>query len=589
MIKVLPPSISNLIAAGEVVQRPASVVKELVENSIDALAENITITIADSGRTLIRVTDDGCGMSPEEAKICFERHATSKISSATDLTSIMTYGFRGEALASIAAVSEVRLTTRSKNDETGSRTVFRESVMTSQEEVAAPVGTDIQVCNLFYNVPARRKFLKSDASEWRQILGEFSRVALCRPEVALRLVHNKKEVFNLHSVRNVKQRILDLEGKDLHKELLDVDTTTSIVSVSGFVGRPESARKRSGFQYFFVNGRFFKSPYLHKAVMKAYENLIPEDAAPSYYLFFETDPTTVDINIHPAKTEVKFEAESDVFTIVQAAVREALGNGSFMPSIDFEHNQYPDVSADFPRDRVPQMPKVKIDPSFNPFKTAPREDMDFIDTLPPEPVKGYSKIFEDSYSGSPLLVIAGRYIVTPIRSGMMVVHIRRAKERILYDRYLRSLDEASPISHQAMFPCSIALSPEQNSLLTENANALPALGFCVEFTEEGGLNVLALPEGYCSSEEGAKKAIEDLCAIFAESPSNQMLRAEVRHGIALKMAQSATRNSSYKNLSHTEAQLTIDTLFACPGNEYAPGGGRCFCTINEKDIDSRLL
>ena len=330
MLKILPPNISNLIAAGEVVQRPASVVKELVENSVDAGASSITVLIEDAGKTLIQVIDDGCGMTPEEARLCFERHATSKISDAADLSSIVTYGFRGEALPSVAAVAEVTLRTRKRGTETGYETVMTPSGILCQEEAAMPEGTNIAVRNIFYSLPARRKFLKSDNTEMRQIIAEFSHVALCRPEVGVRLVHNKKDVYNLKKANTLKQRILEIEGRDMVKELIDISTSTTIIDISGFVGNPSDARRTPGNQYFFVNGRFFRSPYFHRAVMKAYDKLIPEGSYPSYYIFFSTRPGNVDVNIHPAKTEVKFENETEIFEILTAAVKEALGRSSFI-------------------------------------------------------------------------------------------------------------------------------------------------------------------------------------------------------------------------------------------------------------------
>ena len=345
MLRILPSNISNLIAAGEVVQRPASAVKELLENAVDAGAGNISVIIEDSGKTLIQVIDDGCGMTPEEARLCFERHATSKISEASDLSSIMTYGFRGEALPSIAAVAEVTLRTRKKGSDTGSETVFTPSGFSGQEEAAMPEGTNIAVRNIFYSLPARRKFLKSDSTEFRQIVSEFSHVALCRPEISVRLVHNGKDIYNLKKANTLKQRILEIEGKDMVKELIDVRTSTRIINISGFVGNPSDARKSAGNQFFFVNGRYFRSSYFHKAVMKAYDKLIPEGAYPSYYIFFETTPENVDVNIHPAKTEVKFENETEIFEILTAAVKESLGRNSFIPTIDFDHDTLPDIPA----------------------------------------------------------------------------------------------------------------------------------------------------------------------------------------------------------------------------------------------------
>ena len=345
MLKILPSNISNLIAAGEVVQRPASAVKELLENAVDAGAGNISVFIEDSGKTLIQVIDDGCGMTPEEARLCFERHATSKISEASDLSSIMTYGFRGEALPSIAAVAEVTLRTRKKGSDTGSEAVFTPSGFSGQEEAAMPEGTNIAVRNIFYSLPARRKFLKSDSTEFRQIVSEFSHVALCRPEIGVRLVHNGKDIYNLKKANTLKQRILEIEGKDMVKELIDIRTSTRIINISGFVGNPSDARKSAGNQFFFVNGRYFRSSYFHKAVMKAYDKLIPEGAYPSYYIFFETTPENIDVNIHPAKTEVKFENETEIFEILTAAVKESLGRNSFIPTIDFDHDTLPDIPA----------------------------------------------------------------------------------------------------------------------------------------------------------------------------------------------------------------------------------------------------
>ena len=590
MLKILPSNISNLIAAGEVVQRPASAVKELLENAVDAGAGNISVIIEDSGKTLIQVIDDGCGMTPEEARLCFERHATSKISEASDLSSIMTYGFRGEALPSIAAVAEVTLRTRKKGSDTGSETVFTPSGFSGQEEAAMPEGTNIAVRNIFYSLPARRKFLKSDSTEFRQIVSEFSHVALCRPEIGVRLVHNGKDIYNLKKANTLKQRILEIEGKDMVKELIDIRTSTRIINISGFVGNPSDARKSAGNQFFFVNGRYFRSSYFHKAVMKAYDKLIPEGAYPSYYIFFETTPENIDVNIHPAKTEVKFENETEIFEILTAAVKESLGRNSFIPTIDFDHDTLPDIPAPSrfnytgsysrPQPSRPQhIPYETILPD-----TSPSRHYSAIESAerPSAAVNGYGEIFEDSgtsSSGSGILQISGRYLVTTLRSGMMIVDIRRARERILYEKYLRQLDNSTPISHQVLFPCVIQLSPEKHSLLTENTEQLRLLGFDIEPQEGNTISVNGLPEEFGSDESSVRTAIDGLLASLMESGSIDLIRADNREAAA---------SAGNGRLSADEARLLVDTLFSCAEPETSPGGKRCMSVLTEEDIE-RIL
>lgn len=599
MLKILPSNISNLIAAGEVVQRPASAVKELLENAVDAGAGNISVIIEDSGKTLIQVIDDGCGMTPEEARLCFERHATSKISEASDLSSIMTYGFRGEALPSIAAVAEVTLRTRKKGSDTGSETVFTPSGFFGQEEAAMPEGTNIAVRNIFYSLPARRKFLKSDSTEFRQIVSEFSHVALCRPEISVRLVHNGKDIYNLKKANTLKQRILEIEGKDMVKELIDIRTSTRIINISGFVGNPSDARKSAGNQFFFVNGRYFRSSYFHKAVMKAYDKLIPEGAYPSYYIFFETTPENVDVNIHPAKTEVKFENETEIFEILTAAVKESLGRNSFIPTIDFDHDTLPDIPAPSrfnytgsysrPQPARPQhIPYETILPD-----TSPSRHYSAIESAerPSAAVNGYGEIFEDSgtsSSGSGILQISGRYLVTTLRSGMMIVDIRRARERILYEKYLRQLDNSTPISHQVLFPCVIQLSPERHSLLTENTEQLRLLGFDIEPQEGNTISVNGLPEEFGSDESSVRTAIDNLLASLMETGSIDLIRADNREAMARRLAGAAAASAGNGRLSADEARLLVDTLFSCAEPETSPGGKRCMSVLTEEDIE-RIL
>ena len=593
MLKILPSNISNLIAAGEVVQRPSSVVKELLENAVDAGACNVSIIIEDSGKTLIQVIDDGCGMTPEEARLCFERHATSKISEAADLSSIMTYGFRGEALPSIAAVAEVTLRTRRRGTDTGTETVFTPVGFTGQEEAAMPEGTNIAVRNIFYSLPARRKFLKSDSTEFRQIVSEFSHVALCRPEISVRLVHNGKDIYNLKKANTLKQRILEIEGKDMAKELIDVRTSTRIINISGFVGNPEDARRSSGNQFFFVNGRYFRSSYFHKAVMKAYDKLIPEGSYPSYYLFFETIPENVDVNIHPAKTEVKFENETEIFEILTAAVKESLGRNSFIPTIDFDHDTLPDIPAPSRFNYTGSHSRFTSSrhTDYNPILPVPDTDRTYRHDERPSAVNGYGEIFEDSgtsVSGCGIIQISGRYIATTLRSGLMIVDIRRARERIFYERYLRQLDNSSPISHQVLFPCVLQLTPERFSLLTEDREQLLQLGFDISPADGTSVSVNGLPEGFGTDEDAVRASVDDLLSILLETGSTDLMKADRREAMARRLASAAATSAGNGRLTADEARLLVDNLFSCAQPEISPSGRKCMSVLTEEDIEKLL-
>lgn len=593
MLKILPSNISNLIAAGEVVQRPSSVVKELLENAVDAGACNISIIIEDSGKTLIQVIDDGCGMTPEEARLCFERHATSKISEAADLSSIMTYGFRGEALPSIAAVAEVTLRTRRRGTDTGTETVVTPVGFTGQEEAAMPEGTNIAVRNIFYSLPARRKFLKSDSTEFRQIVSEFSHVALCRPEIGVRLVHNGKDIYNLKKANTLKQRILEIEGKDMAKELIDVRTSTRIINISGFVGNPEDARRSSGNQFFFVNGRYFRSSYFHKAVMKAYDKLIPEGSYPSYYLFFETIPENVDVNIHPAKTEVKFENETEIFEILTAAVKESLGRNSFIPTIDFDHDTLPDIPAPSRFNYTGSHSRFTSSrhTDYNPILPVPDTDRTYRHDERPSAVNGYGEIFEDSgtsVSGCGIIQISGRYIATTLRSGLMIVDIRRARERIFYERYLRQLDNSSPISHQVLFPCVLQLTPERFSLLTEDREQLLQLGFDISPADGTSVSVNGLPEGFGTDEDAVRASVDDLLSILLETGSTDLMKADRREAMARRLASAAATSAGNGRLTADEARLLVDNLFSCAQPEISPSGRKCMSVLTEEDIEKLL-
>ena len=594
MLQVLPQSISNLIAAGEVVSRPASVVKELVENAVDAGAHSVIVSVLDAGKTLIQVIDDGCGMTADEAVLCFERHATSKIATADDLQRILTYGFRGEALASIAAVAEVTLKTRRADDEVGTQVETGPGKPAAAQPTAAPQGSNFAIRNLFFNVPARRKFLKSDNAELRAIIQEFLRVALIRPEIAFKLTSNGKEIHNLRPAATRKKRILDIYGMNLAKELAEVSVDTSLVRISGYIGNPEDARKSTGNQFLFVNGRYFRSPFFHKAICKPYEKLVPDDYTPAYFLFLETEPERVDVNIHPAKTEVKFEDEGLIFEILTAAVREALGKNDFTPSIDFDTKGAPDIPVFTPRDRDgsgwQRPPHIDYSPLFNPFdepatpdtpKPRPMEP-----DLPPLPSdQAGGRLFEDDaiQAVNNLLVLQRRYIVTPVKSGMMVIDIRRARQRIFYERYLERIAEKEPIRQQSLFPVTVRLSAEDFLALFEQPELPARLGFDIQDFGGDTVVVNALPEGYPEDEQQVRAALDDLIAVLKDETSPE----DPHHLLAAKMAVSAALGDPGR-LDGAGAQLLVDQLFACREPQLTPDGRRCMTIVTFEDLEKKL-
>jgi DNA mismatch repair protein MutL len=626
-IRILPSNIANMIAAGEVVQRPASVVKELVENAVDAGADQITVVIQDAGRTLIQVIDNGCGMSPDQAVLCFERHATSKLQSAEDLHNILTFGFRGEALASIAAVAEVSLKTRREEDEIGCEVVFADSQHVSTEEVATARGANFCVRNLFYNVPARRKFLKSDSVEFKHVVSEFIRVALTRPEVGFTLTHNGKDVYVLRPAKSLKFRIQDVLGATVANEVVDVYAETSVVTISGYVGRPTSARKALGNQYLFVNGRFFKSPYLHKAVMKAYENLIPDGVTPSYFLYLQIDPQAIDVNIHPTKTEIKFEDDSVIFQIVYACIKEALGKNSFGESIDFDREGVPDIPAfsqNFEEFRSVEEPKMGLDDSFNPFDNDgfPSIDSPFANSINASggygaraeqdalwgneqdssyayhPGSGYNagayvaqrddygKLFEDKVApGKSVLVLQGKYIMTTSRSGLMVVNVNRAMERILYDRFLEAMSRNSHVTQTALFPVTVQVGVENMCLFEEHSQMLAALGFDIAPFGVDTIVVNGVPEGYSAEAGKVQTMIGDLLLILAED--HNALPEMMMANMASKFARLGSLSSDQLT-NPAEAQRLIDSLFACENPEYTSAGRRIVSIIPVEEIDKKF-
>lgn len=594
MLQVLPPSLSNLIAAGEVVGRPASVVKELMENAVDAGSRSIGVTVTDAGKTLIQVIDDGCGMSAGDAVLCFERHATSKIAAPEDLQRILTYGFRGEALASIAAVAEVTLRTRREEDEVGTQVEISESKEPRVRSVACPKGSSFAVRNLFYNVPARRKFLKSDNAELRAVIQEFLRVALIRPELSFKLISNGKEIHNLRPASTVKKRILDIFGMNLAKDLVEVNVDTSLVRIRGYIGNPEDARKSSGNQFLFVNGRYFRSPFLHKAVCRPYEKLVPEDCTPAYFLFLETDPDRVDVNIHPAKTEVKFEDEGILFEILSAGVREALGKNDFTPSIDFDMKGAPDFpvfvpsagtggSGDSSRHRPP---KMDYTPLFNPFDEMPvqvPEPNAAPVSVPASqaPVQGY--LFEESAPQSNLLVLQRRYVVTPVKSGILLIDIRRARERIYYERYFEKIAEQEQVRQRTLFPVTLRLNAEDYLTVLEQPDLTARLGFDIQDFGGNTIVVNALPEGYPEDEEQVRLCIDALIAALRDDTSLE----DQSHLLAVRMAESAAASGTGR-FSTVEAQSLVDGLFACREPNLTPDGRRCMTIISFEELEKKL-
>ena len=613
-IRILPSNIANMIAAGEVVQRPASVVKELMENAVDAGADQVTVVIQDAGRTLIQVIDNGCGMSPDQAVLCFERHATSKLQSAEDLHNILTFGFRGEALASIAAVAEVTLKTRREEDEVGCQVEFADSCHLSTEEVSAPRGANFSVRNLFYNVPARRKFLKSDNVEFKHIVTEFTRVALTRPDIGFTLTHNGKDVYVLKPAMSLKFRVRDLIGANVVGDLVDIGAETSVVTIGGFVGRPDGARKMLGNQYFFVNGRYFRSPYLHKAVMKAYEGLMPDGLTPSYFIYMDIDPQSVDVNIHPTKTEIKFEDDSVIFQTLFACIREVLGRNSFGESIDFDREGVPDIPAfgsNFDEFRPIAEPKLEIDDTYNPFDndgfpsvSSPFENTigglgpdDFASHAPKttypqygnygvEKKEDYGKLFEDKLApGKAVLLLQGKYIVTSSRSGLMVVNINRAMERILYDRFLEAFSKNAHVTQTSLFPVTIQVGVENMCLFQEHAEMLSLLGFDIAPFGVDTIVVNGVPEGYSAEAGKVQTMIGDLLLILAEDhnalPEMMIANLSARFAKLGSLSGDPVTNP-------VEAQRLIDSLFACENAEYTHSGRRIVAMISTEDIEKKF-
>ena len=586
-----------MIAAGEVVQRPSSVVKELMENAVDAGAGQITVILKDAGRTLIQVIDNGCGMSPDEAVVCFERHATSKIATAEDLMDITTFGFRGEALASIAAVSEVTLKTRRAEDEVGCQVQFADSKHVSTDEVSAPVGSSFSVRNLFYNVPARRKFLKSDNVELKHVIEEFTHVALTRPEIGFTLIHNDKDVYVLKPAKSLKYRIQDLLGNNVVSQVVDLNVDTSIVNVHGYVGRPDLAKKTLGNQFFFVNGRYFRSPYLHKAVMNAYENLLPQGATPSYFIYLEMDPHRLDVNISPTKTEVKFEDDSVIFQTMYACVKEALGRNSFGASIDFDLADTPEMpmfSNDFEKFRPEtHQPDVNIDPDYNPFDAPAAGGRTFGGNAFGsgtsrfvEPREDYGKLFEERVASQPsVIVVQKKYIASVVKGGLLIVNIRRARERVLYERFLKALSGGEHVCQSALFPVQVEVGADNRLVFDEHADLLKSLGFDITPFGNDTIVVNGMPEGFQVDQSSVESAMADVLIILSEGGTG--LQEMMESSMAEKFARMAAAGCKDIETS-AEAAALIDSLYSSSNPEFTPGGRRTMRLLTSDDIEKMI-
>ena len=622
IIHLLPDSVANQIAAGEVVQRPASVVKELVENAIDAAATAITINIKDSGRTLIQVIDNGNGMSPIDARMSFERHATSKIREANDLFAIKTMGFRGEALASIAAIADVEMRTRPHGSELGTYLHILGSVFQKQEADHCAEGTNLSVKNIFFNVPARRKFLKSNSSELKYIIIEVQRIALANPEIAISLYHNNSVVYNLAS-ENMKKRIVTLFNKNINQNLIPVDNTTSVIKISGFIGQPKFAKKALGEQFFFVNGRFMKHPFFHRAVLQAYEKILPPESFPSYFLYFDVDPATIDINIHPTKTEIKFEDENTVWHLIHASLREAIGRFNLMPSIDFDQAGALDIPpSPAPGSKFPE-PVIAINPNYNPFENQqgntgnnygpvnyrdhqnlgnwqmlykgfenegnPDEQVsvfrsDFSNNASPQSDQ-QSFVDDDNTIKDPhnFLQLKNKYIITPVKSGLMVIDQRRAHERILYENFLKIIDNHLALSQRQLFPTVLDLNASDAEILAALDEELKALGFEISQSDEGACMIEGIPAllSHLNAADLVVRLIED----FKKRPMD--VKEEIKEHLSLLLSQSSAINYGVA-LKAEEISELFNQLFACKTPNYSPSGKIVVSIVSFQDFEKLL-
>ncbi|WP_318311327.1 DNA mismatch repair endonuclease MutL [Flagellimonas crocea] len=612
IIKLLPDHVANQIAAGEVVQRPASVVKELLENAIDAGSTSIKLIVKDGGKALIQVVDNGVGMSDTDARLSFERHATSKISSAQDLFNLQTKGFRGEALASIAAIAHVDMQTRTSENEVGTHLKIEGSKIVSQEVVATPQGTSISVKNLFFNIPARRNFLKSNQVELRHITDEFHRVALVHPNIEFHFYNNGSEIFNLPIAKH-RQRIVHIFGGKMEHRLVPVKEETDVVKISGFICKPEYAKKSRGEQFFFANNRYIKSPYLHHAVVSAFEGLIKSDMYPGYFLFLDVDPSSIDINIHPTKTEVKFDDENTLYAILRSTIKHSLGQFNVAPVLDFDHDPNLDTPYAY-KEKGAVLPKVTVDASFNPFQETPSKKGTG-GTFRKQPTKGWEDLYEglgtsggDNDEFSSLIIeseseeqgtlysekemeehlastfqLRRKYVISTVKSGMLVIHQNRAHERILFEKFLGEITVKEGVSQQLLFPLELTFNKQELAVLNEIQESLTNIGFVFESLEEETVKVTGVP--MMVPESGIGTVLDRLIGDYKEGfADGSMSQAEM-------LAKALSRNLAVRtgDVLDQESQLTlVNNLFACKEPTLSPFQKLTYTIISEGDIDKKF-
>ena len=606
IIQLLPDSVANQIAAGEVIQRPASVVKELVENALDAGARHIDVIVMDAGRTSIQVIDDGKGMSPTDARLSFERHATSKIRKADDLFDLHTMGFRGEALASIAAVAQVELRTRRQEDEVGTLLTLSGSRFSGQEPVSCSVGSNFKVENLFFNVPARRRFLKTNVTELNNIITVFERMVLVNPQVAFTLHSNGVQLMDL-PVSGLRQRILAVYGKRINQDLLPVEVETSVCRISGFVGKPESARKKGAHQFFFVNGRFMKHPYFGKAVMAPFERLVPQGEQVPYFIYFDVAPADIDVNIHPTKTEIKFDNEQAIWQILSAAVKEAVGKFNEVPQINFDTEGRPDIPvfSSGGMEGTGSLPKVQYNPQYNPFKTKPstgwgQEEWESLypptqgssdtqeqELFPPEEADGgmeatpASEIVTDR---SPVhYQYKGRYIMTAVKSGLMIIDQHRAHIRVLYEEYMKKVRNHSWMTQKVLFPEVVEFSSAESETLSRMMPQLTAMGFSISDLGGGSFSVNGIPAGV----EGLNAAALLRNLVVSVMEMAPTVKEQMESALALDLARNAAIPTG-QLLNNEEMESLVNNLFLCDNVSLTPDGKPVLCILKQSEIEHLL-
>ncbi len=607
IIHLLPDSVANQIAAGEVIQRPASAVKELLENAVDSGADEIRLVIKDAGKTLIQVIDNGCGMSGTDARMSFERHATSKITTANDLFAIRTLGFRGEALASIAAIAQVELKTKRVEDELGTQLIIEGSVVKSQEPCNAPDGTSLAVKNLFFNIPARRKFLKGDTTELRHIIEEFERVALVNPSIKFSFYNDTRQLFVM-PIANMKQRIVSVFGSNYNNRLLPVELTSTIVNITGFIGKPEFAKKTRGDQFFFVNGRFIKHPYLNHAVENGFRELIPSDAFPTYFLYLTIDPKEIDINIHPTKTEVNFQNGQVIYSMISSAVKQGLGKFTLAPAIDFDVEQSVQFSVPGNQQDV-KPPTIRVNHDYNPFEK--QQSSPFAQRnnyTPPQKVTGWEKLFEGDHTAKPTITVTNnlpsvqsslilpeadeksatdslfqiqhKYIVSVVKSGLMVISQQRAYERIYFEEFISVLESGKGVSQQLLFPETVQVSGGDAQIIMDLFSELRRIGFDLEEFGENTFIVHGVPSNL--NNQPVNDVLEDVIESF--KTNQKELAANKRINLARSMA-IRLASAMIGKLQPEEMMALAGRLFACSLPDVSPDGKPVVKIISLNDLD----